>query len=59
MDPREHALQEETYALISDTLGIEKSSIQREQLITDLSPDSIRLFELLLTFEKHYGIIIP
>ena len=50
------AIKGDAYALIAETLGISPEVITDESKINDLSEDSIKLFELLLAFEKRYQI---
>ena len=42
--------------LIATTLGQHIDTIDESLAISDLSQDSIKLFELLLAFEKQYAI---
>ena len=47
-------VQNEVHELISRVLKQNQEAITDESRITDLSEDSIQLFELLITFEKFY-----
>lgn len=48
------ALFEELQAFIANTLGLEPERVTQESKLVDLSTDSIKLFELLMAFEKSY-----
>ncbi len=41
--------------LISETLNLEMENITKDCNLSDLSRDSIQLFELLIAFEKKYN----
>ncbi len=56
MKSREARLFEEAVTIIGETLHVPKETITEKQSINSLSEDSIRLFELLLAFEKKYHI---
>ena len=49
-------ITEKTFALLSSLLKIDRKSIQPDSKLADLSEDSIQLFELVLTFEKEFGL---
>ena len=47
-------------AIIVDKLGVEKSEVTNEASFTnDLGADSIDAIELIMEFEKEFGISIP
>ncbi|HEX4799217.1 MAG TPA: phosphopantetheine-binding protein [Candidatus Paceibacterota bacterium] len=47
-------IQNEVIDIIARALALNPHSIRTDMKISDLSEDSIQLFELLLTFEAHY-----
>lgn len=49
-------IESEVRTLIASTLSLNDAEITVESIIADLSADSIQLFELLIAFEKFYGI---
>lgn len=49
-------ISDKTFALIADTLKIKKEDIKIDSNLADLCADSIQLFELILSFEKEFGI---
>lgn len=49
-------IKEEVMGVVALTLNIAPDTISEESDITDLSEDSIQLFELLLAFEKKYEV---
>lgn len=55
MKPRED-IQNEVTDLIARTLNLDATTMTEADRINELSPDSIRLFGLLLAFESHYDI---
>ncbi len=47
-------------AIIVDTLGVEESAVTNEASFTnDLGADSLDTVELIMEFEKEFGISIP
>lgn len=52
----ESEISDEVYIVIAQICGMPKETIRETDLIDTLSADSIQLFELLLAFEKKYGI---
>jgi len=49
-------ISEEVRKIIADALHCPVEQVTESSVIADLSADSIQLFELLLAFEKAYGI---
>jgi len=49
-------ISDEVKTLIASSLGIPTETVFDESFLSDLSEDSIQLFELLLAFEQAYGI---
>lgn len=47
-------IEKEVRALIATVLKVPEEKVVATKSIADLSEDSIKLFELLLAFEKHY-----
>lgn len=46
---------EELQEFVSKTLDLDVDQIKMESKLSELSTDSIQLFELLMAFEKTYG----
>ncbi len=54
------AIQEQVKAIIVDKLGVEPSQVTPEASLTaDLNADSLDTVELIMEFEKEFGISIP
>ncbi len=47
---------EEVRKVITDSIDTREESITEDTKIADLTEDSIQLFELILSFEKKYGV---
>jgi acyl carrier protein len=47
-------LEKKVIKVISKSLGIDKKKIKLDSKIEDLSPDSIRLFQMIVAFEKEF-----
>lgn len=47
-------MHDKVLGIISRTLGVPQDSIKPEDRLVDLAPDSIKLFELLIAFEKEF-----
>ena len=53
-------IQERVKAIIVDKLGVEESEVTMEASFTnDLGADSLDTVELIMEFEKEFGISIP
>ena len=53
-------IQERVKAIIVDKLGVEESEVTMEASVTnDLGADSLYTVELIMEFEKEFGISIP
>ena len=53
-------IQERVKAIIVDKLGVEESEVTMEASFTnDLGADSLDTVELIMEFEKEFGIQIP
>jgi acyl carrier protein len=53
-------IQERVKAIIVDKLGVEESEVTNEASFTnDLGADSLDTVELIMEFEKEFGISIP
>ena len=53
-------IQERVKAIIVDKLGVEESEVTMEASFTnDLGADSLDTVELIMDFEKEFGISIP
>ena len=53
-------IQERVKAIIVDKLGVEESEVTLEASFTnDLGADSLDTVELIMEFEKEFGISIP
>ena len=53
-------IQERVKAIIVDKLGVEESEVTMEASFTnDLGADSLDTVELIMEFEKEFGITIP
>ena len=53
-------IQERVKAIIGDKLGVEESEVTMEASFTnDLGADSLDTVELIMEFEKEFGISIP
>ena len=53
-------IQERVKAIIVDKLGVEESEVKNEASFTnDLGADSLDTVELIMEFEKEFGISIP
>ena len=54
------AIEEKVKAIIVDKLGVEESQVTPEASFTaDLNADSLDTVELIMEFEKEFGISIP
>jgi acyl carrier protein len=49
-------LTEKAFALVAATLKKDRSEINPESKLAELSEDSIQLFELVLAFEREFGL---
>jgi acyl carrier protein len=49
-------LVEKIYSVIGTAVGLPRDKIQLHTKISDLSEDSIQLFELVLAFEREFGL---
>lgn len=53
-------IEEKVKAIIVDKLGVEESEVKSESSFTnDLGADSLDTVELIMEFEKQFGISIP
>lgn len=53
-------IQERVKAIIVDKLGVQESEVKEEANFTnDLGADSLDTVELIMEFEKEFGISIP
>ena len=53
-------LEEKVKAIIADKLGVEPSEVTNEaNFQTDLGADSLDTVEMIMEFEKDFGISIP
>ena len=53
-------IQERVVAIIVDKLGVDESEVTLESSFTnDLGADSLDTVELIMEFEKEFGIAIP
>lgn len=53
-------VEEKVKAIIVEKLGVEESEVTREASFTnDLGADSLDTVELIMEFEKEFGISIP
>lgn len=53
-------IESKVKAIIVDKLGVEESAVTREaNFINDLGADSLDTVELIMDFEKEFGISIP
>ena len=53
-------LQGQVKAIIADKLGVEESEIEADSSFTnDLGADSLDTVELIMEFEKEFGVTIP
>ena len=54
------AIESKVKAIIVDKLGVEESQVTPEASLTaDLNADSLDTVELIMEFEKEFGISIP
>ena len=54
------AIESKVKAIIVDKLGVEESQVTPEaSFTTDLNADSLDTVELIMEFEKEFGISIP
>lgn len=54
------AIQEQVKAIIVDKLGVEPAQVTPQASLTaDLNADSLDTVELIMEFEKEFGISIP
>ena len=54
------AIEEKVKAIIVDKLGVEESQVTPDASFTaDLNADSLDTVELIMEFEKEFGISIP
>lgn len=54
------AVEEKVKAIIVDKLGVEESEVTRTASFTnDLGADSLDTVELIMEFEKEFGVQIP
>ena len=54
------AIESKVKAIIGDKLGVEESQVTPEASFTaDLNADSLDTVELIMEFEKEFGISIP
>ena len=54
------AIESKVKAIIVDKLGVEESQVTPEASVTaDLNADSLDTVELIMEFEKEFGISIP
>lgn len=54
------AIQEQVKAIIVDKLGVEPVQVTPEASLTaDLNADSLDTVELIMEFEKEFGVSIP
>ena len=54
------AIEEKVKAIIVDKLGVEESQVTPEASLTaDLNADSLDTVELIMEFEKEFGVSIP
>ncbi len=51
-------ISDEVRALISTVLGRAKEDVTESNTLSELSSDSIQLFELLIAFERQYGVAV-
>jgi acyl carrier protein len=52
-------IEQQVKSIISDTLGVEESDITNStDILWDLGPDSLDLVELIMAFERVYGVNI-
>ena len=52
-------IEQQVKSIISDTLGVEESDITNStDILWDLGPDSLDLVELIMAFERVYGVSI-
>lgn len=52
----ESEIRDTVSRIVAEVCMVPPETVYLEAKITDLSEDSIQLFELLLAFEKHYGL---
>lgn len=53
-------IAEKVKAIIVDKLGVEESEVTNEASFTnDLGADSLDTVELIMEFEKEFGLVIP
>ena len=54
------AIEEKVKAIIVDKLGVDETEVKAESSFTnDLGADSLDTVELIMEFEKEFGISIP
>ena len=56
MESEKRNTEQEVIAFISETLSVAPEAVSTNSLLSDLSEDSIKLFELLIAFEQQYEV---
>jgi acyl carrier protein len=50
---------EKFLAVLTDTLSVEQEMLNRETTFHELGADSLDMMEVIMAFEKEFGITIP